>query len=46
MLLLHVIFDASGFYGSYSLNMEEKQLSFIQRLKLSKNMPFRADADI
>ncbi len=28
----------------YSENMEEKQLSFIQRLKLSRNMQFDADA--
>lgn len=27
-------------------NMEEKQLSVIQRLKLSNNMQFGADADI
>ncbi len=30
----------------YSENMEEKQLSFIQKHKLSKNMQFRAGADI
>jgi len=40
-VLLSIIFDPSGFYGSYNLiysseNMEEKQLDFIQRLKLSK----------
>ncbi len=30
----------------YSENMEEKQLNIIQRLKLSKNVQFDADADI
>ncbi len=30
----------------FSENMEEKQLNFIQRLELSKNMQFGADADI
>ncbi len=34
-----VIFDPPGFYG-------KKRLNFIQRLKLSKNMHFDADADI
>ncbi len=30
----------------YSENMQEKQLNFIQRSKLSKIMKFGADADI
>ncbi len=35
--LLSIIFDLSGFYGIWK-NMKEKQLNFIQRFKLSKNM--------
>ncbi len=41
--------DPSGFYGSYILiqwEYEGKQLNNIQRLKLSTNVQFDADADI
>ncbi len=49
--MLSIIFDASGFYGSYSEKMElilkrKNHISFIQRLKLSKNVQFDADTDI
>ncbi len=50
MFLLSIIFDPSGFIAHivwYSEKTEgKKQLNFIQRLKLSKNMTFAADADI
>ncbi len=55
MFLLSIIFDTSGFYGSYkemrsSLSRRKtegnKYFNLNQRTKLSKNMQFVADADI
>ncbi len=41
--LIHHVFMAHIFW--YNENMEENQLNIIQRLKLSKNVQFDADAD-
>ncbi len=40
---LNIIFNINMLYSE---NMQEKQLNFIQRSKLSKIMKFGADADI
>jgi len=38
VFLLRIRFDKSHLYASYSENMDEKLLSFIHRLKPSRNM--------
>ncbi len=45
MFLLSIIFDPSGFYGSYSENMEDKTATFYTETQAEQKYEFSADVD-
>ncbi len=44
-VFLSIIFDTSGFYGSYSENMEEKTAQFYLETQTEQKYEFAADPD-